>query len=190
MSNAITQNATNLAVSNSGEWDADMFLTVARRASVQTLSGLTREHKQLNWNKLISAVCATYRDHFPEIYAKTDRIPSEVFEKAQDAVHTVIAESMGAVNPQNIVSVKRQAVHKYADRKFVEKVIMTGENAMSLAEQKLFSSIAIREAKEKLARLLKKPNPDHDAENKQTRVIEKLEDTHRHILATIEASAK
>jgi hypothetical protein len=82
MSNAIAQSATQLSVSPNGESEFS-FQDSVRRQAERTAKGTTRERQLLNRNKLVSATCADYRMHFPSIYGKTERLPSEVTERIQ-----------------------------------------------------------------------------------------------------------
>src|SRR2546429_3816569 len=97
MSNALAQNATDLAVSGQSEENFDINACVRRNAE-RTAKGTTRERQFLQYNKLISTCCADYRSHFPAIYGKSERIASDAFGKIDKAVTEFIQAQLNRVN--------------------------------------------------------------------------------------------
>lgn len=163
MSNAIGQSATDLAVSPNGESSYD-FRAAVERVGTRTAKGLTRERAMINRNKLVSGVCADYRMHFPAIYGKTERLPSEVFGKIDEAVDKYLTGMLSTVNFTNAISMRRSFKHKPNDLCFVEAVNLVGENQLTLQEQKLGCTLAIGAAEKRLADLQAKPTPDYERE--------------------------
>ena len=184
MNTAIAQSATDLALSTNGEANYDFRETV-KRVATRAAKGLTRESRVIKRNTLITGVCQDYRLHFAAVYGKSERLPSEVFTKVEQAVDEWITSSLGLVNANNAVSVRRAFAHKANDLKFVERVIVTGENELSLAEQKLGVTIAITAAERRLRELQSKKTPDFDREQQVKVMIAKLENTKNFVLGEI-----
>jgi hypothetical protein len=174
MSNAISQNATNLAVSGNTEENFS-FEACAKRNAERTAKGSTRERQFLQYNKLITACCADYRSHFPMIYGKSERLPSAVFEKIDKAVTKYIQYHLNRVNVQNAISFRRGFYHNQKQMEVTDRVTAVGENKLPLAEQHLGINIMIHDANKRLDDLMKKPTPDHDREKEMRATIMRLE---------------
>lgn len=138
MSAVLSQNATELAVSNPlPDWTTDQFHLSVKRAAERKVgkSGITTERLMLKRNDLISAVCADYRNHFAAIYGKSDRLPSDIHAKVVEAVEEFLIKTLTAVNPTNVIS---QRTYYYPDFKALEitqRINCVGENKVLLQHQ-------------------------------------------------------
>lgn len=164
MSNAIAQSATQLSVAPAGGEDQFDIAASVRRQADRTAKGVTRERQMLNYNKLISATAADYRSHFPSIYGKTERLPSEVFTRIEKAVTDFITSQLNRVNPANVIGLRRGFYHNSRDMEVTERVQSTGENKLTLKEQLLGIDLFIGQAEKRLKMLEAKPTPDYDRE--------------------------
>ena len=191
MSNALAQNATDLAVSGQSEENFD-FTACANRNATRTAKGTTRERQFLQYNKLISACCADYRSHFPMIYDKNmnARLPSAIFEKIDKAVTDCIQTQLNRVNVTNAISLRRGFHHAEKAMEVTDRVTCVGENKLPLNEQLLGINIFITTANRRLDDLMKKPTPDYDAEKEMRARIMRLELTKQFILGEIEHQKK
>jgi hypothetical protein len=184
MSNAIAQSATELTVANNGEQSFDFKLSAKNAASRQA-KGVTRERQMLNRQKLISSVCADYRTHFAAIYGKTDRLPSEIFDKINSAVDEYLADMLKTVNNANVISHRRAFYHNSKEMMITERIVNTGENMLTLQEQLLGVHIFKNNAERKLKALEAKPTPDLDAEKEVKATLMKLAVTEQFIQGEI-----
>ena len=189
MSNAIAQSATILSVSTNGEKDFDIPASVRRQAE-RTAKGVTRERQMLNRNKLISSACADYRMHFPAIYGKTERLPSEIFTKIEEAVDSFIQTQLCRVNSTNVLNLRRSFFHNWKDKEITERVQLTGENKLSLKDQLFGTTVFLASAEKRLKELQAKPTPDYDREKAVKENIMKLELTRQFIKGEIEHQEK
>jgi hypothetical protein len=191
MSNAIAQSATVLAVSNSvSDWDELTFADRTKLAAERTSKGTTRERRMINRNKLVSAVCADYRAHFAALYGKTDRLPSEVFEKIQTAVDKYIVSTLNLVNPLNAITYRRSFFHNAKEMEVTERLQNTGENKLTLQEQHLGINLFIGAAEKRLKDLEAKKTPDYDREKEVKAQIMRLNITKQFIEGEIAHQAK
>ena len=174
MSNAIAQSATSLTVSTTGGEDNFPFAERIETLAQKQAKGMTREKVLINKQKLTSQVCADYRAHFANLYGKTERLPSEIFEKIEKAVDTFIERNLKLVNPFNAQSVRRAFAVKFNDLMIVERVTAIGENTLSLKEQKFGIEIALGQANKRLDDLQAKKTPDYDREKELRAQIMKL----------------
>ena len=184
MSNAISQSATNLAVSGQGEENFD-FLACVRRNAERTAKGTTRERQFLQYNKLISACCADFRSHFPAIYGKSERIASDVFSKIDKVVTDFINSQLSRVNVTNVVGIRRGFYHNQKQMEVTDRITSIGENKLPLNEQLLGITIFITAANRRLDDLMKKPTPDYDREKETRAQIMRLTVTKDFILGEI-----
>lgn len=170
-SNVLSQSATSIAVcATEADWQFDAS---AKRCSERQAKGLTQSKHMCNRQKLIAAMCAEYRSHFPAIYGKSERLPSDVFEKIEHAADTEILSLLALIHPGNAQSVRRAFAHKARDRKFVLRTVATGEDDISLKEQHLACQLALTQANKRLSDLMVKPTPDYDREKQvKTQIIE------------------
>jgi len=189
MSNALAQNATDLAVAGQNEENFDILACVKRNAE-RTAKGVTRERQFLQYNKLVTACCADYRSHFPMIYGKSERIATEIFTKIDKTVTEFIQEQLNRVNVGNVISLRRGFYHNQRQMEVTDRISSIGENKLSLAEQKLGINIFITNANKKLDDLMKKPTPDYDAEKECRAYIMRLTVTRDFILREIENQEK
>lgn len=191
MSNAIGQNATEQAISNSAEqWTTEMFSASATRAAERQAKGITRERQMLNRQKLIATVCADYRSHFAAIYGKTERLPSAIYEQIELSVDTLIDNQRKQVHNQNIIGMRRAFYHNSRDMAVTERVQLTGENQLSLKEQLFGCHLFIGQAEKRLTELQAKPNPDYDREKAVKQQIMKLRLTEQFIKGEMEHQEK
>ena len=174
MSNAIAQSATQLTVSTTGGEDNFPFAERIETLAQKQAKGMTREKVLINRQKLTSQVCADYRAHFANLYGKTERLPSEIFEKIEKCVDAFIERNLKLVNPFNAQSVRRAFAVKFNDLMIVERVTAIGENTLSLKEQKFGIEIAIGQANKRLDDLQAKKTPDYDREKEVKAQIMKL----------------
>jgi hypothetical protein len=189
MSNAIAQSATQLSVSPNGEADFSIQDSVRRQAE-RTAKGTTRERQLLNRNKLVSATCADYRMHFPAIYGKTERLPSELFDKISLAVDIFLSEQFGRVNASNALALRRSFYHNTKEMEITERIQLTGENKLTLKEQLFGCTVFITAAEKRLKELEAKPTPDYDREKAVKQQIMQLNLTKQFITGEIEHQAK
>jgi hypothetical protein len=189
MSNAVAQSATELTKTNNGEQNFDFALSTKNAAARQS-KGVTRERQMLNRQKLISAVCADYRTHFAAIYGKTERLPSEIFAKIDEAVDAHLATMLATVNHTNVISHRRAFYHNSRDLMVTERVTNTGENMLTLQEQHLGIVIFITNAERKLKALEAKPTPDLDAEREVKASLMKLNITKQFIEGEIKTQSE
>lgn len=187
MSNAIAQSATKLAVSNSApDWSQEDFNLCAKKCAERSAKGTTRERQMLNYNKLVSAVCVDYRAHYPALYGRTDRLPSDVFDKVEKAVTLVITEALKRVNVNNVISFRRGFYHNTRDMEITERVASTGENTLPLNEQLLGVDLFIGAANKRLKALEAKTTPNFDLEKDVKATIMRLEVTRAFIMREID----
>lgn len=189
MSNAIAQSAAVLTQSANGEDNFDFQLAV-KTVAERSAKGITRESKLLNRNKLVAGACAQYRARFAAIYGKTDRLPSEIFNKIESAVDEFIDSTLKQVNSLNSISLRRAFYHKSNDLEVVERVTVIGENKLSLKEQKLGVTLMIGQAEKRLKDLEAKPTPDLDREKQVKQTIMKLTVTQNFIIGEMKSQEK
>lgn len=175
MSNALAQNATDLAPSGNGEANYDFVEAVQRVANKKT-SGLTTSRYALHRQKLISGVVADYRAHFPQQYQKNSTLPREVYDKIQNAVdESVDILLTNAVNASNVTTLKRSFAFKSADMKYVERITAIGENELLLNQQHFAVVLDIGIVEGKIKKLEAKVTPDFELEKKLRDRLTKLQ---------------
>lgn len=157
MNQVLSQSATNIAVSSTPEEQFD-FALAAERACKRNAKGMTRERSEINRNKVLNAVRADYRSHYPAIYSKTDRIPSDINDKLEAAVDAYIEGCLKQVNLANCTGIRKSFSHKASQMKFVEKVTVTGENEISLKEQSFACTTALEQLNRREADAEKRNN--------------------------------
>lgn len=186
---ALAQQATNLAPSGNTEDNFDIVACITRCAE-RTAKGATRERKFLQYNKLVSAACADYRGHFPMIYGKSERLPSNIFEKIENAVNEFISKTLNAVNVTNVIGQRRGFYHNQREMEVTERVTNVGENKLTLQEQLLGVNIFIGQAEKRLKDLQQKPTPDYEREKEVKQQIMRLQVTKDFILGEIKHQEK
>lgn len=189
MNTAIAQSATQLAVSANGETSFD-FALAASKAAKRSSKGVTRERQMLDRNKLISSVCAEYRAAFVAIYGKSDRLPSDIFEKIKEHVDAYINKQLSTVHAGNVISHRRAFYHDHKNMAVTERVINTGENTLTLKEQLFGVNMFITQAEKRLQDLMAKKTPDYDREKATKEQILRLQCTKSFIEGEIAHQAK
>jgi hypothetical protein len=144
MSNAIAQSATERTFVAQSPENFDFAASVLRAANRQEKNNM-KEKLTLNRSKLISSVCADFRDHNSSLFAKRNeagevvtpslRLPPEHYSKVEKAVDDFITVQFNRVNHMNVISFVRRHIHVPAKQMFVERVINTGENSIGWKEQ-------------------------------------------------------
>lgn len=173
MSNALSQSASNLTLNGQSEQNWD-FAASAYRAMDRKAKGLTKEAFTCKRQTIISVCCAEYRAHFAAIYGKSERLPSAVFEKIEDAVDAAIGAKLSLIHAGNAISVRRAFSHKANDFKFVLRTTAVGEDDISLAEQHLACVMALNQAEKRLTDQQAKKTPDYEREKEIKAQIMKL----------------
>lgn len=163
MNNVLSQSATAITLGGQSEenWD---FVASAARAMDRKAKGLTKEAFACKRATLVSVCCADYRSHFAAIYGKSERLPSAVFEKIEAAVDACINAKLSLIHAGNAVSVRRTFSHKANDFKFVLRTVATGEDEISLEEQRFACKLALNQAEKRLTDQQAKKTPDYDRE--------------------------
>jgi hypothetical protein len=152
------QSATISAVSSpKGDWIEIDFIDSARRQAKRNAKGITRERQMLNRNKLIQGVCADYRSHYPAVYEKGGKLPADAFKMVEAAVDKVIIENLSMVTNENCVSMSRKFHFNNKSGDVTERVMLTGENVVSLQEKKFGLVQFIEATQKKIANLELKP---------------------------------
>lgn len=184
MSNAIAQSATQLSVTNGAEdWDEQLFIESAERATSRKAKGVTRERFMLKRPAIISAVAADYRNHFPSIYGRTERLPSSVMDKCEQATDKVLTKVMTAVNVTNIIGQRRAFHHASNDMMITERITNTGENTLTLQEQHCGIVIFLTQAEKRLSDFQKDGKPDREREQSMKAIVMKCQLTKQFIEA-------
>jgi hypothetical protein len=188
MSQALAQSATELTVSNNGEVNYD-FKGTANKLSVKAIKGATREGFNLNRGKLISAMVNDYKARFASIYSPKEHLPSDIFQKIENACDELIASQLGRVNSKNALTWRRSFAHKAQQQCIVDRITIIGENTLPLEEQLLGVNILISEQNRKIEDYLlgKMPGWNEDTLTKARQRIISLEGTKKHIEDSIKA---
>lgn len=141
--NAIAQSAASLAVSvniSEQDWFADEHLaSVIKRLSNVTVqvNGVTREKRSMKADEIAGRVRREFRAKFCGVYSKSEAIPAEYNNKIDKFVIAYMAESIGMVHPGNIVDWKRKFHFRKDECDITERVILQGENIITLKEQRI-----------------------------------------------------
>lgn len=155
--NAIAQNTSALVGSTCSVDDFDFNAAVARYARRnEQIKGNTKDSRSLKRNKLISGVCAVFRDTYPSIFAKRDekgniipgvqRVPPEYFEKIEKAVDDYIAATLKELCLDTLTWTRRH-VHRARQHIFVEVRTAKDEQELDWQQQHaacLFAQGAVR----------------------------------------------
>lgn len=175
--NALAQSTSAMTVSANGEENFP-FDSCVTKIATRKIGGLTRERMMLNRGKIISGVLSEYRATFASIYGKTDKVPSDVYDRIVKHVDEYLEKQLrGAVNVGNLQGIRRAFAHKANDLSFVEKVTITGENILALQEQHTGCVLAIGGVERRLRELAVKPTPDYDRERALNIQLVKLNNT-------------
>jgi hypothetical protein len=185
MSNQVlAQSATQLTITGQGESNYD-FAARVKLLGERAAKGITRERQTLNRAKLVSSLCADYKAHFAAIYENTNRLPSEIHDKICEAVDIFIQTHINRVNIHNAINFRRAFHHNDKQMSVTERVIATGENSLSLQEQKFGITLFITQANNRLRDLMAKVTPDYDREKDVKEQIMRLETTKSFIMGEI-----
>ena len=153
MSNAIAQTSNTVALSTCSVDQFDFAAAVRKYATrSDKIKGNTKDVRSLKRNKLISGVCAVFRDHYPSLFAKRDdkgniidqtqRVPAEYHEKIVLAVDEFITKSL-AEFCQDTLEFTRRHVHKAKRHIFVEVRTAKDEQEINWKDQHCACVIAI-----------------------------------------------
>jgi hypothetical protein len=185
------QNATLNAPSNTAALETEFpFAERLKLAASRQSKGVTRERQALNRNKLVTSMCADYRAHFASLYGKTDRLPSAIYEQIENAVDNYIATQLEQVNKNNVIAYRRAFHHNFNGQEITERVVLTGENKLTLQEQHCGVVLFIGSAERKLKDLEAKKTPDYDREKQVREQIMKLNVTKAFIEGEIAHQSK
>jgi|ERR1041385_1952890 hypothetical protein len=189
-SNALTNQATKLAVQSQGE-DSFDFNSRLHALAVRTAKGSTRERQLVQWNKLFAAMCADYKAHFPAIYGRTDSLPANIVNKIETAITEYVNKSiLTTIRADNILSYNRKFYYNARNNAVTERIQLLGENTLLLKEQLLGVDIYITQAKKRLKDLEAKPTPDYKREQSCKEQINRLEVTREYILGELARQQK
>ena len=176
MSHAIAQTTNALTVSPVTEQDypfEDRVLTLASRQS----KGITRERINLNKQSLVDSLRNDYRCHYASIYGKGERIPSNIEDKLRETVGEFLKNQLARVNEHNVIGVRRAFHWKEKDSSVVDRITVTGENQLSLEEQRFGIITFIEAAQKRLKTLEDKKTPDYESEKELKNRIVRLNNT-------------
>lgn len=163
MSNALTQNATNLAVSPAdGPEGFNFNLSVKRQAERQLpKNGLTIYSMTIGRSKLIAGVCQDFKSHFPSLYDKKDglgnKIPAErldeaTYNKVLEAVDTFIAEEFSKFtgSPDDNVKTTSRFVHRSNKKDAIVRHTIQRDETISLKRQHFALDLFVGETKRQM----------------------------------------
>lgn len=143
---AIGQNATDMAVSGLGASPVDWAALVAKVATRQT-NGLTIESHTLDYNKLFSAAAAEYKSRIG--IERQARLANEVVECLDKAIGAFVEGKLQSFKT-DCVSHRVFAAHKPNQKMFVRAEVIRRESPMSLKEQHLFAVIHVNACNKRL----------------------------------------
>jgi len=193
MTQALAQNATDLAVSTPTEQDN---VEMVRRLMVRAIKNpdrvATKERLNLNFSKLLNAV----RGEWKSKNGGVARVPDEMDKVLQEIVQNEILSNINRINPQNSMSFNVKDALDFKNLAIVEKVTATGQNTLALKAQLAACNRLLRENSDKIEYYEKQmangnSNKDYTEllKNAKRRKIE-LDMTKSHIQSTIEETEK
>lgn len=162
MSNALAQNATDLAISSTPPDSYDFLLAVKRVADEKLpANGLTTFKVVMSRSKLISGVCRDYRGHYAALYDKRDeqgnkipaeRLPEDIYGKITSAVDEFIQGEFNKFisNPDQLVRSSSRFVHKSAQKDVVRRHTIIRDEVISLKEKRFGIELFIGETKRQI----------------------------------------
>lgn len=161
------------------------FLAIVEKNSRRVVkeNSTTREGWTLNHSKLFSACCAEVKSSLGMEQAA--RLPQEVADKINDAIVSFGMSRLSAINPTNVISIRKAFHADNRNLRVTERITAVGENTLPLKEQLLGIKLAIGVKERRLKDIQAKPNPDYDLEKSTKEHIAKLELTKAHIEASI-----
>jgi len=184
MSNAISQNATDLALSGIGDITPDSIKELVVRYATRSIKGVTRERYMLNNGKLMHSVCEHIRSQLGQ---SKGRLPDEIGNQIQSAINEYTVSQINRINPANVLSQRVYFAYNKRNRQVVEKVAVVGENMLTLLEQKKGIDKLIDAAEKQLEKM--KLNLNSFTREKGDEAQSRIEDmklTKLHIEMTIE----
>lgn len=173
MSNAICQNATDLAVSSPKVID---LAEIVAKAASRKAGGLTMQATMLDQGKLFSAVAAEFKSLSG--MERTARLASEVVDKINGAIDAFRNDLLAGF-ATDCKSHRVFAAHKANAKCFVRAEVIRRESVMSLGEQHLFAKIAVRKAEERWQKAVDENR--HETAEKAKKALDKLTETLAHI---------
>lgn len=186
MSNAIAQNATQLAVSSPEKVTVDTIDGIIQKHSMRSIKGVTRERLMLNNSKLFASVCDEVRSVLGQAKG---RLPDELADVVQERVNLFITKQVNRVNPGNSLSFRTYFAHDSKNLRVVEKVNALGQNTLALKEQAFGCTLLITATEKKLKELIADLNRySREREDAIKAEIAALKITQQHINATIAAN--
>jgi hypothetical protein len=163
MSNAIAPSTSLLVPSVLPEPEypfGERLLTLAARKS----GGTIRASYTLKSQALIDSLRNDYRCHYAGIYGKSDKLPSAVIDKIRSEVDLFLARMLAGVNSSNVISSSKKFIWRENDKDVMERVVLTGENELTMQEQRDGIDALIYQSEKRLKSL----------ENKKLQENEKL----------------
>lgn len=180
MSQALAQSATQLSISTPQEID---FAEMVERNAIRSVKGMTRSRILLNNQKLFSTCAEEYRSK--RSIQKGDSLSAEVCKAIHDAVDSFIDSKLGLVNKLNCISQRAYNHHDMRNRRYTYRTQNTGEDLMTLLEQRNASTTHLKVLNQRLDLLYAKKQPNHDQEASVKEQIREAEFTRVFILAQI-----
>lgn len=168
------QSATLNAISTPIDWQEYDYQQSARRAAKRSAKGVVKESQMLKRENLLNMVRADIRSHFPALYAVKGRLPEAVNAQVEKAVDGFLAEKLGTVNVENVISMKRYHYFNKALGAVTERTQLVAENIVSAREQRFGLIVMIGKATKRLNSLLEKPAHDEEHKAKVTSARESL----------------
>ena len=160
------QNATLNAPSVVNVNDFDFGASVKRCAERKLgANGLTTKSHTLNRAKLVSSVCADFRNHYPALFEKRDdkgnivpdslRLPEECFNKAVIAVDSFIDAAFEEfkTNADSLVKVSTRFVHKAKQKDVILRHTIQRDEVISLQQKKMGILLFIGETERQIAKI-------------------------------------
>ena len=186
------QSATQLAVSGKGEeFTVELVMALVAKAAQAKTRGVTLENRKLSFGGLRDKTLALYRAQFPAIYAINERLPAKVYDAACEQSEAFINDSLKLVHVGNVKSVVRKAHDNKDDGTYRERVIITGENVVTLEVQKTYALAFKTDCERRLKAMLAKgqtANTDMEAFNKRKSDLDAAIARHGLAIAHIEAT--
>ena len=161
MSNAIAPSTSLLVPSVLPELEypfGERLLTLAARKS----GGTIRASYALKPQALIDSLRNDYRCHYASVYGKSDKLPSAIIEKIRAEVDSFLAKMLDGVNASNVISSSKKFFWRENDKDVTERVINTGENELSMQEQRDGINALITQSETRLKALENEKLPDHE----------------------------
>lgn len=144
------QTINEIAISSPemSSWDFAARVPVIAQRKVGS-NGLTISSYEMNRNKLVTALCAEFRDHFTAVLVKRDdkgnvipssmRVPSEYYDKAVTAVDAFIKSKMDEFlsHTDQLQPAKQRYVHQASKHNVFVRHTLVRNEVVSLQRQKM-----------------------------------------------------